>query len=73
MTCILVVNTYNKAAKLLAGDITSFLKELSHKTVRVDFSGADTPFPCGSYDCAITLGGDGTVLYAAVGGAGCAG
>lgn len=65
MTCILVVNTYNKAAKLLAGNITSFLKELSHKIVRVDFSGADTPFPCGSYDCAITLGGDGTVLYAA--------
>ena len=42
MTCILVVNTYNKAAKLLAGDITSFLKELSHETVRVDFSGALT-------------------------------
>ena len=65
MTCIVVVNTYNKDAENLYAGIAEFLTEEGHTLVRSDFSGADVPFPADTYDCAITLGGDGTVLYAA--------
>lgn len=65
MTCITVVNTYKKEAETLCCLINDFLQKKGHRCVRADFSGADAPFPVSEYDCVITLGGDGTVLYAA--------
>lgn len=41
-----------------------FFAKKGHRCIRADFSGADAPFPVSEYDCVITLGGDGTVLYA---------
>ena len=64
MTCITVVNTYKKEAETLCCLINDFLQKKGHRCIRADFSGADTPFPVSEYDCVITLGGDGTVLYA---------
>lgn len=65
MTCVTIVNTYKKEAAALFTDISAFLNKKGHRTVRADFSGADIPFPVNEYDYVITLGGDGTVLYAA--------
>ncbi|MGI5173417.1 NAD(+)/NADH kinase [Treponema sp. OMZ 840] len=64
MICVVVVNTYKKAAESLYEKMAQFLNDAGHTVVRSDFSGSDTPFPVSEYDCAITLGGDGTVLYA---------
>ncbi|WP_428768633.1 NAD(+)/NADH kinase [Treponema sp. HNW] len=64
MTCITVVNTYKKEASHLCTRISDFLHKKGHRCIPADFSGADVPFPVSEYDCVITLGGDGTVLYA---------
>jgi len=65
MTCIVVVNTFNKNAQSIVRDIEEFLDSKGHKCIIVPFSGENEIFPSIDYDCAITLGGDGTVLYAA--------
>ena len=64
MTCITVVNTYKKEAETLCTRISGFLQKKGHRCIRADFSGADIPFPVNDYDFVVTLGGDGTVLYA---------
>lgn len=65
MTCIVVVNTFNKNAQSIVRDIEEFLDSKGHKCIIVPFSGKNEDFSSIDYDCAITLGGDGTVLYAA--------
>lgn len=63
--CAIVVNTYKEEASGIADSLLKFLEErnykaevfpLSRELVEYDFSGCDF---------AVTLGGDGTVLYAA--------
>ncbi|MGN0728625.1 NAD(+)/NADH kinase [Treponema sp.] len=67
--CLVIANSFKKDAESLASEISAFLKERSIKTslflydgnkvrsqfLELDFSG---------YDFVVTLGGDGTVLFA---------
>lgn len=62
---IAIVNTYNSEAFRIADDIREFL---SGKNVQCDiynYDGISVENPFEAYDFAITLGGDGTVLFAA--------
>ncbi len=62
--CIVVVNIFNKSAQKLVAEIELFLKEKQYMCTIVEFNGQNTIFPDVEYDFVITLGGDGTVLYA---------
>ncbi len=62
-TCIVVVNVYNQAAKNLVSDIELFLSSRGYDTILVNYNGDNKPFPENDFDFAISLGGDGTVLY----------
>lgn len=65
MTCIVIVNTFSENSQKIAYDIESFLTSKGHTAVILPFSGENKVFPQIEYDFSITLGGDGTVLYAA--------
>ncbi len=65
--CLIVVNTYKAESQLLGNTIKTFLER---KGIRADiflFSGVSSEYPFAGYDFVITLGGDGTVLFAARG------
>jgi len=62
---ILFVNLSKKNAAGAAGEIRRELESREVKVTSFSFSGRPGPFPAGSWDIAICLGGDGTVLYAA--------
>lgn len=64
-TVLLVVNLHKPDAKRLSGQITEYLTE---RTISVDTLWLPSEEPCRVervYDLAISLGGDGTVLYCA--------
>ncbi len=63
MTCIVVVNVFNQAAKNLISDIELFLSSRGYDVLLVNFNGENKPFPNIDFDFAVSLGGDGTVLY----------
>lgn len=66
--CLIVVNTYKAASGELGSKMQTFLQKLGLKADIFLFSGGlveGNPFI--GYDFAITLGGDGTVLFAARG------
>ena len=62
--CIVVVNIFNKSAQKIVKEIKTFLTARDFSCTVVEFNGQNTIFPDIDYEFIITLGGDGTVLYA---------
>ena len=67
MHCLILLNTYKKQAFSLAKQIENFLQKRSVKVFTLEFAEPLKEFSFEPYDFAITLGGDGTVLFAARG------
>ena len=63
--CLVFVNTDKEKSKELAEEITAFLKKNQIEVSLYNFDGIAVKNPVKGYDFVITLGGDGTVLYAA--------
>ena len=63
--CIIVINKYREAAYSIADDIASFLDRNGVSVSRTIFGSQQENCDFSSFDFAVTLGGDGTVLYAA--------
>lgn len=68
--CLIIVNTYKKVSTQLGEEIKEYLKRLDVESDIFLFNGFCEEYPFPGYDFVITLGGDGTVLFAA---RGCAG
>lgn len=64
---VIVINTYKEEAQLLAEEVKAFLEKESWTAEFMEFSGPCSTSSFDDYDLAITLGGDGTVLFAARG------
>ena len=67
--CLLVVNTFKKRAQPIAESMETFLSERGVETVRFSYDVTKSPDSVSGadfkgYDFVITLGGDGTVLFA---------
>ena len=65
--CIIVVNTYKTESALLGEEIQRWLKEKSILAEIFLYNGFGSEYPFAGSDFVITLGGDGTVLFAARG------
>ncbi|MCR4790652.1 MAG: NAD(+)/NADH kinase [Treponemataceae bacterium] len=70
--CLVIINSYNEEALKLASNVEDFLKNKEISCKKILFSGQNSiDFDYNNNDqfknvlCAITLGGDGTVLFAA--------
>ena len=62
---LIVINTSKEASVLLSHKIGSFLDESGIRTSFLNFDGTSLDYSFEGFDFVITLGGDGTVLYAA--------
>lgn len=62
--CLIIVNTYKEESQKLSKEIAEFLSEKNIKSSFFEFNGFSEIYPFSGYDFVITLGGDGTVLYA---------
>ena len=62
---VLFVNLHKKNACLLRDEIRHSLDKKGISVTEFCFEGRPGDFPCGSWDIAFSLGGDGTVLYTA--------
>ncbi|MCQ2610731.1 MAG: NAD(+)/NADH kinase [Treponema sp.] len=62
--CLIIVNTHKMESQALSGKIRDFLKGNGIDSDILEFNGFKTDYPFEGYDFVITLGGDGTVLYA---------
>ncbi len=67
--CLIVVNTDKAPSEMLGIEVANFLKERGVDYEFLDFNGAGQECDWKAYDFAVTLGGDGTVLFAARGAA----
>ncbi len=65
--CIIIVNTYKDESKRLGMEVQSYLETLGIKSDIFMFNGFSEQYPFHGYDFVITMGGDGTVLFAARG------
>jgi NAD+ kinase len=65
--CLIVINTDKEESRELGNEISSFLKARGFLTVFYCFNGFSTDNPFPGADFVVTLGGDGTVLFAARG------
>ncbi len=65
--CIIVVNTGKKESTSLGKQISKLLKQKDIRSDILNFNGYNSEYPFDQADFVITLGGDGTVLYAARG------
>lgn len=63
--CLIIRNTYSNEAPILAQAVADFLVEKKINVKVCNYSGQDTPADTEGCDFAVTLGGDGTVLFAA--------
>lgn len=63
--CAIVMNTYKEEAASIAADLQAFLSEMSCGSELFPLSREVEEYDFSSFDFAVTLGGDGTVLYAA--------
>jgi NAD+ kinase len=65
--CLIVINTHKEESKALGGEICSYLdtRGISSSFYRFDGFSSENPFE--GNDFVVTLGGDGTVLFAARG------
>lgn len=64
---MIVVNTYKKASQEIGSDMKAYLHTLGIKADIFLFNGFCEEYPFANYDLVVTLGGDGTVLFAARG------
>ena len=65
--CLIVINTHKEDSKSLGSEISSYLKNCGIDSSFYRFDGFSTENPFAGNDFVITLGGDGTVLFAARG------
>ncbi|MBQ0050828.1 MAG: NAD(+)/NADH kinase [Treponema sp.] len=65
--CIIIVNTYKEESKRLGAEIKEYLSTLGVHADIFMFNGFSEQYPFPGYDFVITMGGDGTVLFAARG------
>lgn len=65
--CLIIINTYKAESGIIGHDIASFLEERGIKCTFLEFNGFSSSYPFKGYDFVVTLGGDGTVLYASRG------
>ena len=62
---LIIVNIGKKESLSLSGQIMEFLSARGIECASMDFDGFNQNIPLNQYEFVITLGGDGTVLYAA--------
>lgn len=65
--CLIVINTYKEESRDLANEIQTFLNQKGFLSAIYEFNGFSDIYPFSGYDFVITLGGDGTVLFASRG------
>lgn len=65
MKALVIINVGKDESMKIALEMKEFLNELSIESDFINFDGFSDNFTIKDYDFAITLGGDGTVLYAA--------
>lgn len=63
--CLIVINTHKEESQSLGNEISKYLLEQEVESSIFCFDGFCTDNPFHGYDFVITLGGDGTVLFAA--------
>jgi NAD+ kinase len=64
---LIVVNSFKEESKSLGAEIQAYLKKLNIQADLFVFNGFSEQYPFYGYDFVITMGGDGTVLFAARG------
>ena len=64
---LIVVNSFKEESKSLGAEIQAYLKNLGIQADIFVFNGFSEQYPFYGYDFVITMGGDGTVLFAARG------
>lgn len=64
---LIVVNSFKEESKSLGAEIQAYLRELKVQADIFVFNGFSEQYPFYGYDFVITMGGDGTVLFAARG------
>ncbi|MCR4953326.1 MAG: NAD(+)/NADH kinase [Treponema sp.] len=62
---LIIINVSKDLSMSMAKDISSYLKKKNIQSDFLSYDGFCDNFACEGYDFVITLGGDGTVLYAA--------
>lgn len=62
---LIIINLSKEESKSLAEKISQYLNSIDIETVLLSFDGFSENIPFSDYDFVITLGGDGTVLFAA--------
>lgn len=62
--CLIIVNTHKKRSERLGQEIKDFLAEKNVASDFLNFDGFSSSYPFEKYNFVVTLGGDGTVLYA---------
>ena len=65
--CLIIVNTYKEESQKMGAEIKSYLEKCGIRGDVFLFNGFCEQYPFSGYDFVITLGGDGTVLFAARG------
>ncbi|MBR7064709.1 MAG: NAD(+)/NADH kinase [Treponema sp.] len=63
--CLIVVNTSKPESKAIGAEIAKYLEKKSISSSFFEYNGTNLENPFVGHDFAITLGGDGTVLFAA--------
>ena len=64
---LIVVNSFKEESKVLGSQIQAYLESLGIATDIFLFNGFSEQYPFYGYDFVITMGGDGTVLFASRG------
>lgn len=65
--CLIIVNTYKEESQKMGKEICAYLEQIGISGDIFRFTGISEQYPFSGYDFVITLGGDGTVLFAARG------
>ena len=65
MKVLVIINVGKDESMKIALEMKEFFNELSIESDFINFDGFSDNFTIKNYDFAVTLGGDGTVLYAA--------
>ena len=62
--CLIIINTFKEESGLLGKSVADFLEKRGVQASFLEFNGFSENYPFKGYDFLVTLGGDGTVLYA---------